>query len=93
MQNVMCMFSIFDSKAGIYNVPFASPNSATARRMFAMNVNEVGSMINAHPEDFILFLVGSYYASGESPDGSKIVLGLCVPVAVCNGLEVFKVVD
>lgn len=54
------IFSIFDSKAKVFGVPFFMPSVGMAIRAFGDLVNERGSLVNKHPEDFTLFEIGKY---------------------------------
>lgn len=56
----MNIYSVFDKKAGVYNVPFFLQNNALAVRAFADLVNHDDSMISRFPEDFALYNIGSY---------------------------------
>ena len=54
------LYSIFDSKVGVYNAPFVQANDNSATRAFSDEVNNPDSLLNRHPEDFTLFCLGSY---------------------------------
>jgi len=54
------MFSVYDSKATAYCVPFASVNLSTALRDFAFAANDPSSEINRHPLDYSLFQIGLF---------------------------------
>jgi len=54
------VFSIFDSKAEIFNTPIFLPAIGQARRTFGDQVNDKESPFNKHPEDYTLFLIGEY---------------------------------
>lgn len=56
----MYIFSIFDSKAEIYNTPIFLPAIGQARRTFGDQVNDDESPFGKHPEDYTLFHIGSY---------------------------------
>lgn len=72
------MYSIFDKKTGSYSTPFFQQNDATATRMFADEINGTDNLLAKHPEDFVLFNVGSWEDFGS-------VLGH-EPVSVVDGL-------
>ena len=72
------MYSIFDKKTGIYSTPFFQQNDATATRMFADEINGSGTLLSLHPDDFVLFNVGSW-------DDFGAVVGH-EPVSVVDGL-------
>lgn len=54
------LFSVFDSKVGAFASPWASPTIASGRRAFAGAVADQSSMLNKHPGDYSLFLVGEF---------------------------------
>lgn len=54
------IYVIFDHKGQYYNVPFYLHNDAMAVRVLTDLVNEEGSEINKHPEDFSVFHIGEY---------------------------------
>lgn len=67
--------SIRDSAADVFNRPYFAPAIGAATRQFMDEVNRVSddNMLNKHPEDFALFLLGTFDDSngsfdlGESP--------------------------
>lgn len=56
----MHLFSIFDSKAASFNVPFAAPTFGVAERNFKTEIESPDSMLHKYPEDYILYVVGEY---------------------------------
>lgn len=58
----LMVFSVFDSKAGIFGTPFFSGTEASAMRDFSDNVNDSNprNMWSNHPEDFSLFHIGEF---------------------------------
>lgn len=54
------MYSIFDVKADVYNVPFFAPTNGVAIRQFSDLANDAQSSIARHPEDFKLCCVGEF---------------------------------
>lgn len=54
------VYSVFDSKAAVYGTPFFMPNDNMAIRAFSDLVNGPENMISKHPEDFSLFVVGTF---------------------------------
>lgn len=48
-------YSIFDSKAKIFNIPFYAANQAVALRMYSQAANSPDSMLGQYPEDYTLF--------------------------------------
>lgn len=72
----MILVSLLDVKADTYSPPHVTMNEETAKREFAMLLNEdkSKSLVAAHPEDFILFSVGEW----------------CERVPICDGRFVAK---
>lgn len=59
----MKMFSFFDSKAAFFSNPFYEQREGAAIRMFADAVNDSSNpnnLLNKHPEDYSLFLLGEF---------------------------------
>lgn len=56
-QNVM---AVYDSKAEMFNQPIFFKAKGEAIRAFSDEVNRDKSAMNAHPEDYTLFLIGEY---------------------------------
>lgn len=89
----MILWSLYDSKADTYTVPHVSLNEETAKRDFAMVVNDKNSkdsLISAHPEDFTLFLVGEWFDRVPTDDGrftARLVASPCFK-AICKGIDV-----
>lgn len=54
------IYSVFDIKAASYAQPFFSQSHATAIRAFSGAVNDAGTMLNKHPEDFTLNYMGEF---------------------------------
>jgi hypothetical protein len=78
IQNI---YTIYDTAASAFNTPFYMHNDGMAFRAFADNVNDEGSIINKHPEQFILFKLGSY-------DDSEAMFDLSdKPHPLCKGIE------
>lgn len=57
---ILEVFTIFDAKAGAYNTPFYLPTRGAAIRAFSDTVADSETMFHKHPEDFTLFILGSY---------------------------------
>jgi len=53
-------FSVRDSKAEIYHLPFFSNTTADAERSFSATVNNSQTTIHQFPEDFDLWMIGEY---------------------------------
>lgn len=56
----LCVYSIFDVKAGVFNTPFFQVNDQVAKRAFSDLVNDPQSMLFKHPEDFTLWRLGEF---------------------------------
>lgn len=54
------LFSIYDSKAGIYQNPWQSRTKGEAIRGFTTIANDKTHPIGKHPEDYILFEIGTF---------------------------------
>lgn len=62
----MKIFSIFDKKSEGYKPPFACPTIGQAERSFLDACNEEGTDLHKHPEDYQLWMVGTFdIYSGE----------------------------
>lgn len=51
--------SVFDTVSGVYSAPFYSQNERTAIRSFGDMVLK-DSYVNAHPDDFVFYSLGSF---------------------------------
>lgn len=56
----MKIFSIFDSKAEAFHMPFFSPTKGTAIRSFAQAANDESSDFFKHAGDYTLFEIGDW---------------------------------
>lgn len=54
------VFAVFDAKAEAYLPPFTTSTFGIAERLFTDMVNEPGQQFNRHPEDYTLYLIGTY---------------------------------
>jgi len=54
------LYAIYDSKAKVYNVPFAMINHGVALRASKDMANDPKSQTSKTPEDFTLFHIGTY---------------------------------
>lgn len=60
------VFAIYDTKALMYNLPFFQRSQSSAIRTFTDMANDPKSIINRHPQDFVLYYLGTFDdASGE----------------------------
>jgi len=57
---MLIMTSVFDVKAKAYSRPIPMLTEGEAIRSFSDAVNDKTSIYWKHPEDFILFLIGSF---------------------------------
>lgn len=60
---ILKLFSVLDSKAGVFGNPFVDQRESSAIRQFADAVNDGSNPNNLwhkHPEDFSLYLVGEF---------------------------------
>lgn len=71
------IFSVRDVKVDAYMTPFFAATVAAGVRMFSDTVNAPENMLNKHPEDFMLFQIGTFdSATGNvSPLEQHIPLG------------------
>lgn len=53
-------FSVYDSKAHSFGVPFFMPSVGAAVRAFSDLAQDVNSMVNRHPGDFVLYEIGGF---------------------------------
>lgn len=75
------MFTVHDSKAKVYGVPFFLHEEGMAIRTFSDMVNDPSHAFGKHPEDYTLFYVGKY-------DDSNGQLESTAPLSLTNGLAV-----
>lgn len=62
----MNLYSVYDLKALSYGIPFPATNDSLAMRMCFDAMADSGTVFSAHPEDFVLYCVGSFdCSSGE----------------------------
>lgn len=54
------IYTIYDTKAQIYNKPFHQQNKAVALRTATDLANDPNSEIAKNPEDYIMFYLGTY---------------------------------
>ena len=57
---MLLVFSVYDTKAQAYSRPWYEHTIPSAVRTFTDAVNEPQSPYNKHPDDFLLFHVGSF---------------------------------
>lgn len=56
----MTIFSIWDSKAEAFHLPWFTQNVQTGLRMFSDAVNDSGTQFNKHAGDYTLFEMGTF---------------------------------
>ena len=56
----MKIYTILDSKAGAFNLPFFQKTHGEAERNFNALVNDNKSLVSQYPEDFDLYYLGEY---------------------------------
>jgi len=54
------MYSVFDSKAETHTPPFYDHAEGRAIRTFSDCCNDPGHQFGKHPEDYTLFLIGTF---------------------------------
>lgn len=60
------IFTIRDRAIDAYGQPFYAVSTGGAVRSFADEINRTGNALNAHPEDYDLFMLGEFDdATGE----------------------------
>lgn len=78
------IFSVFDSKVGYYLKPFDMRSKGEALRAFVDLVNDKNTAVGKHPEDYVLFHLGSF----NELDGKFVNLNC--PVSLGVGTEFIK---
>ncbi len=54
------VFTIFDTKTGAHLPPFYSQTKASAIRAVSDTLNDPNHQFTKHPEDYVLFFLGSF---------------------------------
>lgn len=54
------IFSIYDNKAKAFGTPFVMQNEEMAKRAFKSVVNTPDNDYHNHPDDFILYHIGTF---------------------------------
>lgn len=57
---ILHVFSVYDSKAGFFGVPFLQPSVGQAVRMMQDACADPNTTISRHPGDFTLFKLGTW---------------------------------
>lgn len=74
------VFTVYDSKAEAYLVPFFMQNENMAIRSFTDSLKSPETPFHRHPQDYTLFHIGEY----SDREG---LLEAAVPMSLGNGLE------
>lgn len=81
---ILKVFAVRDLKANAFLQPFVSNSNGAAMRTFGDACGEPQSVFYKHPEDFMLFEIGSY-------DDNAGLLDPLIPVKLLCGASDFKV--
>lgn len=81
------VYSIFDDKAQVFNLPFYCSNDAMAIRAFADAINNSGRLESRFPEDFRLYCLGDF------DEEKGVVVNGDMPVFLANGLSLIRPVS
>jgi len=76
-------FSVFDTKVRAFMRPFFLQNEDVALRAVCDEINEPGSAVGKHPEDYILYRIGGF-------DDASGTLEVLVPPLSLGPLSRFK---
>ena len=80
----MKLYSVCDTKVGVFDKPFTMRNRNEALRGWMEVVNDKQTQFNKHPEDFCLFELGDY-------DQDKgIISPYPGPQSVASAIDVIK---
>lgn len=69
---ILALYSVQDSKSGLFFTPYAAPNAGVALRMFTDAIKNPNSEIAKHPEDYALYEIGTM-------DNQTSKLEACIP--------------
>jgi len=75
----MRVYTIYDTKAEHYGNPVFIRTDAEARRMFSQVANDMQTEIGKHPEDFILYRIGTWDAENGNLNPEA---GTCIAKAI-----------
>lgn len=81
------LYSVFDSKTGVFCRPFIHQNDASALRDFAHAARDPDVNIGKYPEDFSLFRVASFsFRTGEVvAEPTPVSLGVAISLIKQEG--------
>lgn len=57
---ILNAYTLFDTKALVYNTPFFSHNNNSAIRMVADIATDMNTTVGRHPSDYTLYRIGHY---------------------------------
>lgn len=57
---IVKVLAVFDNKIGTFAQPFFSQTLSSGKRSFADAAADPSTLLNKHPEDFTLFLLGDF---------------------------------
>jgi len=57
---ILNVYSIFDTKALVFNTPFFAHNNASAVRSVSDLAADLNTSVGRHPSDFVLYRIGQY---------------------------------
>lgn len=57
---ILKMFSIYDTKTGMFHTPFFAPHTGIAIRMMSDLGQDLSTVIGRHPHDFTLYELGGF---------------------------------
>lgn len=57
---ILNVYTLFDTKALIFNTPFFAFNDGVAKRMCSDLAADINTTVGRHPADYVLYRLGSY---------------------------------
>lgn len=57
---ILNVYTLFDTKALIFNTPFFAVNDGVAKRMCADLASDANTTVGRHPADYVLYRLGTY---------------------------------
>lgn len=81
------VYSVFDTQAQTYNVPFFMKKDGQALRAFIDITNDPKTDIHKHPTDYVLFRLGSF------DDESGVISPCEAPQRIANAWELLDGVN
>lgn len=54
------LFSVYDSKSGVYSAPFMEHSNASGIRAFETGCKDKNTMMFSYPQDYTLFELGTF---------------------------------